>query len=350
MSNVAATNGQVFHQWQLPVESAKEPTDTVTHTVLTNELSDGYRTRVLFGSPTGVKKFTLNFQSLAHHSVLPLTVTGPDGESISREEYLRAVYEHNRITGQPFAYPDPSTGILYLVDFEDQELSMSQLTVRIYSTGVTLIQRRMPGVTLVPNAVLLSGNEGVVLNTPPSGDVTTTTQNGHNVYRLNATAADGYLNGDYGGIVPFYPAIWDAFLVIKIRETTFSNAAGILTGETGSGVQMLVANSGTTKFADLSLTNYTYRMNGRTYPAGDQQAPMNRWGIVYLRFAASRSLGPSGWQIGRDRNVSGTFAKMDVAAWWFNNSVLTNSPLTMRTVRLIEEHYSVKYNIALDTP
>lgn len=337
-TTVTASNGNTYHLWQLPDLTTPEPEDSISFTTLDNDLSDGYRSSVLFGSETGVRKWKLKFPTLAGSDIPVPTVTDINGTAVSREQYVRSLYSENKITGTPFAYQDPASGQYYLVDFEDNDLSLARMRVKIYTTGLTLRQRRLQGVTIFDASKLssiwarwigdtsfssntwagtISGQVGLGRSTTDVVDVAAA-QNGHQIKRFSNTTNDGVCNN------AFESDTYEAFVVMKMREATFSNAAGVFTGRNGADDQVLVGSSGTTKFTNLSLTDYEYRLNGVLYTAGDQQAPMNAWGVVHVRYPTGWTL-VNGLQFGKNRTTAGTFAKMDLGEVLLFNSLLTRS-------------------------
>lgn len=356
-TTVTASNGNVYHLYQLPDLSTPEPEDSISFTTLDNNLSDGYRATSLFGSNTGVRKWTLKFPTLASLEVLSNTVTDINGAAVSREQYVRSLYAENKVTGTPFAYQCPATGQYYLVDFEDDELSLARMRIKIYSTGLTLKQRRLTGVTIfdvgnisqtqysysqyIGNTALVAGDwpdEIQAIDLETAGDVVEAAAvvNSHAVKRFNNTANTGYC------FQPTNVVAWkEIFMVMKMREATFSNAAGIITDKAAGNVQILLGSSGTTKFANpgLSTSAFTYRKNGLEYTQSDMQAPMNEFGIVHLRYT-------TGWttataiQFGRDRESAGTYAEMDVA-----EIIISGTALPKTLGREITEYLTVKYAI-----
>jgi len=125
---------------------------------------------------------------------------------------------------------------------------------------------------------------------------------------------------------------------MKMREAAFSNAAGVFT-DRSSGSEVLVGSSGTTKFANPSLTNFTYKLNGLTYAQSDLQAPMNTWGVIHVRYTTGWDF-VNGVQFGRDDTTAGTYAKMDVA------EIILLSNLQPTTFGLdMTEYLSAKYGI-----
>lgn len=147
-----------------------------------------------------------------------------------------------------------------------------------------------------------SGHDfSVVGNVSLSG----TTQNGHEVFRFNVGATNtGYLT------TSATPVLKHAFFAMQMREATFSNYAGIITGDTAAGsVAMASGDSGTTKFYDHAL-GVSYRKNGVAFADANMQAPMNTFGICH--WYKSAGIGLINAQIGKDRDFAGRFAEMNV--------------------------------------
>src|SRR6187399_2801168 len=97
-TTVTGTSGTSYHLWQLPELSSPEPTDTKTFTTLTNDLSDGSRTSVLFGSNVGLRSWKLKLPTLAGTGVGVPYVTDINGASVPREQYLRSLFDENVVT------------------------------------------------------------------------------------------------------------------------------------------------------------------------------------------------------------------------------------------------------------
>lgn len=135
-----------------------------------------------------------------------------------------------------------------------------------------------------------------------NGDATGlgTTANGLGTNRMNGTTNDGYLNTTAD------PVIYNAFFVMQMRETTFSNYAGILTAD--SGTAFVTGDSGTTKFYN-QLLSIVYTKNGVSFAESNQQAPMNQFAVCHWKRTAG--VGLTNLQIGKDRGFAGRFAEMD---------------------------------------
>lgn len=135
-------------------------------------------------------------------------------------------------------------------------------------------------------------------------------QNGRPVIRLNEGISDAFL---VPFAVPVDPTAFEVFIVMQMREATFSNDCGILSTDAAGAVTFLRGDSGTTKFENLSFAELsTYRLNGVEYPQSNQQAPMNEFGVIHLTFDAP-GFTLSNLQFGKDKGTAGTFGKVDYA-------------------------------------
>lgn len=143
---VTASDSISYHLWQLSMYSSPEPEDTTTYDAIENTLTDGFRMGIRTGFNAGTKSWRLAFPSLAAGEIPVPSVTGPGKETVSREQYVRDVYADNKVTSTPFVLADPQSGTYYFVDFEDKTLSMKRARIKLYTTGLTMIQRRIPGV------------------------------------------------------------------------------------------------------------------------------------------------------------------------------------------------------------
>lgn len=350
---MAEVNG--YHLWALPDDSVREFDEGITFTELSNDLSDGYRARTLFGSENGVRTFKLRMNTLAHSDIGVPTVTGINGESVSREDYIWSLFCETKVSGEPFVYQSRRNGQYYLVEFADKTLTYSGMMVKLFATGIELRQVRIQGQSVF-NPLVIPNVEGWFdgdVYTPTSGirwtnqvsptnylddggDVLAVAShlNGHSIMRLNSVAG----NGLFAGGMSWGLTVREAWFVMKMREATFSNYGGILTSTT---IAALIGDSGTTKFFNQSLgSTFEYRLNNVLYAESDMQAPMNEWGIVHIRYPASFGLAEV--QVGQDRNDITRRAKLDIAAF------ITTSQLVSAAVRReIYEYLSVRFQVSI---
>lgn len=350
-----------YHVFAIPT-AIKDLEVGISFSELENDLGGGYYAQVLFGSANGERDWRLTMPTLT--GTLDRTVTGINGETLSWEEYIWDLFCEQKVNGTPFALQDIRTGNYYLVRFADKKLTYSRMLVKLYSTGLELKQWRISGETVwqaseltgiqgwysnesawpAPfpggwgNVVGLGEGVGTLVNT---GNVAQTgTQNGLPILQFNVGATnDGFLLSESSFTDIASAGLKEAFLVMKMREATFSNNAGVLTTE--STAAALVGNTGTTKFFDLGLTNFEYRLNNVLYTASNQQAPMNAWGIVHVRKTSGVFFNGK-VQIGKDRDFAGRFAEMDVAEVLLFDSL---QPMNIR--REIIEHLAVRWAITV---
>ena len=143
---VTASNGRSYHVWQLPALTTPEPSDETEYASVKNDLTDGHRSMIQTGFDAGTKRWKLTAPTLASLEVLPNTLTDVNGASVSREEYLWNLYDYTQVTGEPFVYQWESAN--YFVTFEDEDLTMQRMRVKIFTVGITLRQVRLAGVTV----------------------------------------------------------------------------------------------------------------------------------------------------------------------------------------------------------
>lgn len=336
MAFVTASNGNQYHLFSIAC-SVKEYTEGVQYSTLDNELADGYWSQILFGSAVGVRSFSLTLPTLSD-SINDL-VDGPYGEQLTKRAYIRALHAFTIVEGKPFVIKSVENGQNYLVRFADPKLSLQRMLVKLFSTGIELKQVRIPGVTVFDPTLMVGYSGNLANNTFETGDVIAgATQNGRATRSLNSVSTDGTVTFDY----PFGLPNWgDVFLVIKCREAAFGQTSGVFTDNSGGSdmPRVLVGISGQTKFTNFSLTNFEYRKNGVLYDQTDMQAPMQTYGIVHIRCTDGFPAPNSQWQIGKDRNVGGTQAEIDVA------DVIGCDLLPMDSVREFTEHLQVKWGI-----
>ena len=147
-TTVTASNGTLYHLFQLAVTSYPEIEDSIEFATIDNELTDAYRSGILCGPAAGTKSWKLTFPTLAGEDVVTLSTTGAKGETVDREQYIRTLFANNKITGTPFVFLDTNSNTYHFVDFVDEELSMKRMRVKIYTTGLEMRERRIAGVTL----------------------------------------------------------------------------------------------------------------------------------------------------------------------------------------------------------
>lgn len=312
---------------------------TSPRSILRADYGDGFADTAIVGAPGGRKQFALSA------GVWPDSVDQPliSGETIM--EYYWSFFEARLDAGnEPFIieWRDRS----WLVELAEPQHGVSTHTSDLFTPhGITLNMRRVSGLThaldgsIFDPSLILSSTWGRFRNAQTfpdslpfpwinawmnevdgnnhsleagSTDVTVAANvlGTHDAIRLSATTNDGFLF-DPNATTPGdeTPVIFEAFFVMKMREATFSNFAGILSAD--ETIVALLGDSGTTKFFDIGLTanQYEYKKNNVSYAINNQQAPMNEFGVVHTRFLEGKVL--EFLQIGKDRDFAGRFAEVD---------------------------------------
>lgn len=323
---------ETINGWELfQLPCGKESGETVGYAEFVNPLgADGHVASVLYGADTGLRRFNLPYDGLAGYTSQSSITVG--GVTMSKAKYIRDLFRRHKVSGVPFVIQSVENNNYYLARFDESEQSLTRKLTAMYATQINLVQERIDGVTVF-DPLKMSGvwswwkgdlyteivNEATTTYrwTDQTGqlhyvDGTSTTNlthvadvhNGLGVFRFNAgVSPNGYFSRNLS------PVIYEAFLLMKMREATFSNYAGILTANTGTAA--LLGDNGTTKFFNQSIGSaYEYRKNSVLFPENDQQAPMNEFGLVHLRF--QNGIGLANLQIGKDRAATDRYAKMDL--------------------------------------
>ena len=110
-TTVTSTSGTVYHLFQLQC-SVKDSAETISFTTLDNDLADGKKSSILFGSDTGVRRWRLTMPTLSGASMDTRTYTSITGATVTQEEYLWDLFCETKITGEPFVYQSSCQGAL----------------------------------------------------------------------------------------------------------------------------------------------------------------------------------------------------------------------------------------------
>lgn len=326
--------------------AGKDPDETIGFAEYVSDLGeDGNSVSVLYGADTGRRSWKINFPVLPGAQAQASVTVG--GVTMTPEAYLWDLFCRSKVSGLPFVIQSPRNDQYYLARFADRELTYTRMVTKLYSAGIGLKQVRIPGVTVFdPLSMaglwgLFGPEDNFTVDQGPlghdlvvTGNVTNggTTQNGLATTRFNNGATNtGFLNTSED------PVIKEAFFIMKMNEATFSNNAGILTA--GTSVAALAGDTGKTTFYNLAFgSTYEYRKDGILYAETNQQAPMNAFGLVHIRFQ-------TGWglinlQIGKDRDFAGRFAEADMG-----QMLLFTTLQPMSDSLELAEHLQTKWNI-----
>src|SRR6185369_4299155 len=242
-STITASNGQAFHLFQLPCSTTGSQ-ESIRFVRLVNDLSDGYKSKRLFGSNTGLRRWVMEFPTLPSSLLSNQTVTGIDGAQVSKEEYLWSLYSENQVSGTPFVIQSDRNSQYYLVDCVTPELSYKRFLTKLYSSQLEVSQTRIQGVTVFDPSLMDNTSSAHWYNETSHGGSTTWNDkklsspinftktgdvvfnanpvNGHNTVRLSGTTFNGGLQSASAFDV------CDAVIVFKVREATFGTVESIL--------------------------------------------------------------------------------------------------------------------------
>jgi hypothetical protein len=345
-----------YHLFQLPC--ARESGETVSYAeYLSPNGPDGHYSQVLYGADTGLRRFSIPYDNLSGAASSATITAG--GVSMNRGTYIRDLFHQQKVDGLPFVVQSGETNNYYLARFAESEQTLTKKLSASYATTVDLVQVRIPGVSVFDVSEMsgilswldanqiagatdgnqlpagswpdMSGN-GADFSTGPTTLWFDDTQNELPVVRLDGAAS--VLTSDDAS-----PTVSEIFMVMKMRETTFSNIAGLFTAQTT--LALLVGENAATTFFDFSATyDYlTYRKNGIEYDQDNQQAPMDQFGLVHLR-ATTPIAFASSVQIGKDRDFVGRFADADIA-----EVVIFEDLQPLSYSRELSEHLQAKWGI-----
>lgn len=330
----------------------KDPGESITVAEYENDLGeDGHSVSVLYGADTGHRRWKLNLPTLAGSTSAANVTVG--GVTMTPEAYLWDLFMRTKRSGTPFVIQSPRNDQYYLATFADKTLEYSRMLTKLFSTGLELKQKRIPGITVfdvgqmngllgwykdaqnVPGPFGIAWadasnqiNHFLAYNGVVAGvdDV----QNGLPVVRFTSASEDAILFGPSG-------VLKEAFLIMKVRESTFSTFAGILSAD--ETWVALVGDDGGTKFNDLAFGDqYTYQKNGIEYAEANQQAPMDKFALVHARWKVGIEL--ENMQLGKDRAATDRYADIDIG-----EIVLFDELQPLSTSLELAEHLQDKWDI-----
>jgi phage-related protein len=114
--------------------------------VLEFSFGDGYEDSALVGSTEGTLSWKLTFKVLP--GFLGQEISGPLSAE-SRAEYLWNFFKDRMAAGnETFKFISPRDGRMYLAAFAETKLSYELFAVKMFSSGISLKQRREPGVVI----------------------------------------------------------------------------------------------------------------------------------------------------------------------------------------------------------
>lgn len=107
----------------------------------------GYGEGAVIGHPEGLRTWKFKCSALPNLMNEDLIDAGEHG-LVTRAQYVWGVFERSNVRNahKPIWFREPVEGRSYLVEIVEDELDFRMLSLLIYSTGLTLRQRRVFGV------------------------------------------------------------------------------------------------------------------------------------------------------------------------------------------------------------
>lgn len=339
---------EYFNGYEIFALCNSQSSETLSFNEFRAELSDGYRQQASYGSSTGTRSWNLSFKTLTGQGYNPSIDL--DGTAMATAVYLQDLFIRSKNSGTPFIIKSPVNDQYYLAEFADSSITFDRALVKLFSSGVAFRQVRLPNVSvfdftkanpwgfyeietidenfddeeaLIDTTWADSSGNGNDLGITIGGTYKEDEQNGLGAVRLNGTS--GFFQHAEAA------TIYQALMVIRIYEATWSNIGGVLTGATTDA--LLVGDGSGTKFFNLSLDNLIYQKNGISYAQSNQQSPMDEFALVYVHYPEGMEF--DAVQIGKDRDFVGRFAKLDIGSMVFWDSPQPENVILEATEALI---------------
>jgi hypothetical protein len=123
-------------------------------TMLTAEYGGGLREDEVILPP--VRYWKLTYEQVNRHRM----VTPDGGEPKTRENYLWDLYVGSKLNGnRPFAMRCPRNGKAYLCFFDEDVFEMTLLNLKAMTTGLSIRQTRVRGVSTLPDGSIAEAGE-----------------------------------------------------------------------------------------------------------------------------------------------------------------------------------------------
>lgn len=300
--------------------------------LLTANFGDGFGAGALSGKSSGLHRWGMSAGVLPDMDCYSIdySVDESDFTATRFVYFLEFFKRHITLGNKPFLIEFRNK--FWLVSFDSDQIDFEQMTATLFTGGtVSLRQRRVADLQFqadgsVFDISLLSqishhwkanAIAGAVDNATLPDDVWTDLiptgedlQSANCIYKANQQNGLPIVRLDQSGLADSLATntstvFYEAFLVMKMREATFSDYVGIISNNDAVTAQpALNGNSGTAIFYNFGFGDgYSFKLNGTSYPESGQLAPMNAFGVVHIRYETGWVM-PQGLLFGRDRPSS----------------------------------------------
>jgi hypothetical protein len=129
---------------------------------LSADYGDGYREGAVIGSPEGLRTWKVKIGALPNVTDENLVNAGAQGLQ-TRADYLWKFFERHNVQNahKPFWVRDPVSNIDYLAEIVEDDLDYRMLSRLVYSTGLTIRQRRVHGQESPGDAVTMENDQEI---------------------------------------------------------------------------------------------------------------------------------------------------------------------------------------------
>lgn len=327
--------------------------ESIDFAVLEADLGDGYDRSALVGSSLGTREWKLTWSALPQSG----ETVSYNGATLFRADYLWEFYSQRMREGNSsFIIQSPVTNQKYLAKFIDKRLTYELFSLKLFSTGISVKQRRETGVTVFDASVIpnlwgwYEANQETGLSDDDFVDtITDFSGNARHIANQNESSKARFKTGIINSLPVFRwlasNSAWyktsagvtltNIFIVAKYNAATFAGNEGLVSDSATNG---LLAGNGaaSTNFFNFSFGgNYQYRLNNTAYAQSAQNAPVNTFGLININ---KDGVAWTNFQVGRDRDIAGRYWLGDVAEIIVCAGKLTNS-----WIEEINEYLIVKY-------
>lgn len=131
----------------------------LAYPALTRVNADGYGHTVRYGNANGLKQWTLQYGALYTDENCPMITLADDTQTTPKEYLFDFIKRHHTPDIKLFRILCPEDNTEYTASFLTHEFDWNWIDLRLWSTGLTVIQRRLPsGLQAGPNPSLVSDN------------------------------------------------------------------------------------------------------------------------------------------------------------------------------------------------
>ena len=324
---------------------------------LTAKFGAGYRRSAAVGPTSGLWGWELASGALPDDEDYGNLIDG-----VPRFEYYETFFRDHTVGDAGDIFQIDFRGKKYHAAFASNSISGNMHTYDVFDlSGVALEMARSEGIAYADDGSILRpwawlagrGVTGLADGANVSPTLADTSGSGHDftthgistarptyqTNEVNSLPIVQFLQNNASRDVSSSPVtLYDVFFVMKVRDATFDANQNEMLADGGT-TDLLKGSSTRTYWANLSLSNYEYRKNGTLYVASNQQAPMQAYGVVHLRFTAGVSF-VDAVQICAGTNGNNHGCPVDLGEALFFDRSLSSAEYD-RVTRMLKKMYAI---------